>query len=137
MKNATLLVHEISRFYHHPQPLFRLPSPLTYELTTLSILHNSSQQINNYENRIHTSHPHCLFNVFLTINGTCQTMNLELFISLSLCTINEHITQFPNFYFGPSPLGLASWAIKVKKDIKLQITLHNQGKKPQMPISSH
>jgi hypothetical protein len=53
---------------------------LTLELTTLSIMHNSSQQINNYENRIQTSHPHCLFNVFLTINGTWQTMNLEPFI---------------------------------------------------------
>ncbi len=55
-------------------------STLTLELTTLSIMHNSSQQINNYENRIQTSHPHCLFNVFLTINGTWQTMNLEPFI---------------------------------------------------------
>jgi hypothetical protein len=53
---------------------------LTLELTTLSILHNSSQQINDYENRIQTSHPHCLFNVLLWINGTWQTMNLEPFI---------------------------------------------------------
>jgi hypothetical protein len=53
---------------------------LTHELTTLSILHNSSQQLNDYENGIQTSQPHCLFNVFLTINGTWQTMNLEPFI---------------------------------------------------------